>query len=114
MMLSVRCIAFAVLVAALSSSACRHKNESKEKVWIIPTFATADGHAISMGFNNPALPDMTMSECLATLHEQVPRIVAEAREQEPRVAHAKLTNIRCVSAVGDPLASNSTPNTTPK
>ena len=102
---SVRIIALAMLVTGLALSGCKQKNESKEKVWIIPTFTTADGHAIQMGFNNPALPNMTMSECQAALHEQIPRVIAEARAQEPRVAQAKLTDMRCVSAVGDPLAS---------
>jgi len=102
-----RVIALAVLVPALALFGCKDQNETKEKVWIIPTFTTADGHVIQMGFNNPAMPDMTMSECQASLNTQVPRIIEEARAQEPRVAQAKLTAIRCVSAVGDPLASAS-------
>jgi len=105
-----RVIALAVLVPGLALFGCKQRNETKEKVWIIPTFTTADGHVIQMGFNNPAMPDMTMSECQATLNTQVPRIVDEARSQEPRVAQAKLTAIRCVSAIGDPLASQSGPD----
>jgi len=100
---SVRFIAFAML-AALALCACKSKTDA-EKVWIIPTFATQDGHAISMGFNNPDMPDMTLSECQETLHNQIPRVVAEARAREPRLGNAKLTGIRCVAAVGDPLAS---------
>jgi len=100
---SVRFIAFAML-AALALCACKSKTDA-EKVWIIPTFETQDGHAISMGFNNPAMPDMTLSECQETLHNQIPRVVAEARAREPQLGNAKLTGIRCVAAVGDPLAS---------
>jgi hypothetical protein len=102
---SARPIAAAMLAAAVALSACKSKTET-EKVWIIPTFTTQDGHVISMGFNNPELPDMTLAECQTTMHKQVPRIIAEARAREPqRLATAKLTSIRCVAAVGDPLAS---------
>jgi putative N-acetylmannosamine-6-phosphate epimerase len=74
-------------------------------VWIVPTFTTQDGHAIEIAFNNPVQPDMTLTECEASLNEQTRRVVAEARAREPQLlGKAKLTGIRCVSAVGNPLA----------
>lgn len=100
---SARLMLSAMFPAVLALCACNSKDA--EKVWIIPTFATQDGHAIEMAFNNPLKPDMTLTECEASLNEQTRRVVDEARAREPQLlSKAKLSGIRCVSAVGNPIA----------
>jgi hypothetical protein len=101
---SVRWKLIAIFPAVLGLCACNSKTDV-EKVWIVPKFATQDGHAIEMAFNNPLKPDMTLAECEASLNEQTRRVVDEARAREPALlSKAKLSGIRCVSAVGNPIA----------
>ena len=101
---SARLMLIALFPAVLALCACNSKSDA-EKVWIVPTFATPDGHAIEMAFNNPLKPDMTLTECEASLNEQTRRVVDEARARQPQLlSRAKLTGIRCVSAVGNPIA----------
>jgi hypothetical protein len=93
----------ATLPAVSALCACNSRNE--EKVWIVPTFTTGDGRAIEMGFNDPANPNMTLAECEAGLNTETRRVVDEARAREPQLlSQAKLSGIRCVSAVGNPVA----------
>jgi hypothetical protein len=101
---SARLMLIAMLPVIAALCACNSKNE--EKVWIVPTFKTGDGRAIEMAFNNPAQPNMTLEECEASLPLQTRRVVEEARAREPQLlSQARLSGIRCVSAVGDPVAA---------
>jgi len=106
---SARLMLIAMFPAVLALWAC--SKTDAEKVWIVPTFATPDGHAIEMAFNNPLKPDMTLAECEASLNEQTRRVVDEARARQPQLlSRAKLTGIRCVSAVGNPIAPAGSPS----
>lgn len=75
---------------------------SKEKTWIVLSLKISDGVPAEMAFDNPALPDITLEECKASLPQAVPNLMIFVK-REPRLANAQLVNARCVKSVGDPI-----------
>ena len=76
-----------------------------EKAWIVLELSLPGGYPKKMAFHNPGAPDATLDECKEALPHVTPELIGFIKS-EARFAGAKLKNIKCVMAIGDPLKVN--------
>ncbi len=76
-----------------------------EKAWIVLELSLPGGVPKKMAFHNPGAPDATLEECKEALPMVIPELLGFVKN-EARFAGAKLKDIQCVMAIGDPLKVN--------
>ena len=76
-----------------------------EKAWIVLELSLPGEATKKMAFHNPGAPGATLEECKEALPMVIPELLGFVKS-EARFAGAKLKNIKCVMAMGDPLKAN--------
>jgi hypothetical protein len=74
-----------------------------KKVWIVLEFKTSDGQPAQMTFDNPKVPDTTLSECKSALPKIQDTLVGQARAREPALRDAVFESASCILSADGPI-----------
>jgi hypothetical protein len=77
-------------------------SEKPEKVWIVVDLLGADGRPAQMSFDNPAVPDMTLTDCEGALASAVPTLM-QGIESRPETKGSQYVSAKCVQSAEDPI-----------
>jgi hypothetical protein len=75
---------------------------NSKKVWIVAEFTDDKGQPMKMSFNNPALPNLTLAECEASIDAARPHIL-EAVRRMPGASAVTDATLTCVASDDDPI-----------
>ena len=93
-----RAVEICLVALALAASACRER----EQAWIVVELENPGGPPIQMAFNNPRVPNMTLTECERSIPNALPKL-QEGIEGRPETKGRRIAKTQCVMSVEDPL-----------